>query len=1092
MVASRYRIVRFIARGGMGEVFEAEDLELGVRVALKTVRPDADEKAQAAERFKREIQLARQVTHPNVCRIFDLARHAGSSANDPGRDVLFLTMELLSGETLLDRIRRRGAMGTTEALPLVEQAAAALAAAHRVGVVHRDFKSSNVMLVPAGAEGELRAVVTDFGLARAAPGSASDASLTATAKILGTPAYMAPEQVEGKPVTAAADIYALGIVMYEMVTGRRPFVGDSSLAVAVKRLTEPPPSPRIHIPDLPSIWESVILTCLRRDPSERFAAAEDVPRALRGEKASLTLRLLAAARQRTRLVAVTAAAGLLLAGAAGYWASRRTASDASRPAAGASPGLSSRSRPVVAVLGFKDLAGRGDSAWLSAALSEMLATELNAGERIRVVPGENVARMKIDLSLKEGDELARDSLARVGGHLGADRVVVGSYVTIGAGDARRLRLDVRVQATSDGETLASFSETGSEEDLFDVVARAGSRLRAKLGAGELSESEAGALRASIPSSPQALRAYTEGLARLRVFDAVGARPLLEEAVRADPAHPLFHAALAEAWSALGYDARAREQAREAFDRSSGLSREERLAVEARYRETTKEWDRAVELHRTLWNFFPDNLEYGLRLASAEERAGKRKEALSTVEALRKLPAPDGQDPRIDLAEARTAYRTSDFARERAAAERAAAKAEARGARLVLAEARLEAGAAAAALGEPDRGMALYEEAQAIFLAAGDRSGLARTLTAMANVQYRRGNLAEAKGLFERSLAVHRETGNEYAVAWTLHSFANVLSDQSDLAGSRKVQEEALRIHRRIGDRGGEAGSLGNIANLLQYQGDLQGSRRLHEQALAIFRDVGEKGSAAIELNNIASVLAAQGDLKMAQSMFEQALAIKRETGNRSSIAFTLSDLGDLALARGELEQARKSYVEAARIREGLGQKPRATESRLALAAVDLEEGRGAGTEAVAREAAELFRNEKLEELEGIARLLLARALLLRHETDGARRAVGEASRLLAGSQDPATRLTLAIARARVDGASGGSAAGAGSLDRLAAASAEAGRMGHVALELEARLALAELETRAARPQARDRALALARDAKARGFGLIARKAAALV
>src|SRR5262245_911625 len=249
VVASRYRIVRFVARGGMGEVYEVLDLELGVRVALKTVRPDPGAGSHPAERFKREIQLARQVTHPNVCRIFDLVRHTRTSGPEAGREVLCLTMELLPGETLLDRLRRGGAMSTAEAQPIVEQLASALAAAHRVGVVHGDFKSANVMLVPGEGDGDVRAVVTDFGLARASARSTSD-DVTVTRRIVGTPAYMAPEQIEGKPVTAAADIYALGVVLYEMVTGRRPFVAEDSLAAAVKRLTEPPPSPRAHAPGL--------------------------------------------------------------------------------------------------------------------------------------------------------------------------------------------------------------------------------------------------------------------------------------------------------------------------------------------------------------------------------------------------------------------------------------------------------------------------------------------------------------------------------------------------------------------------------------------------------------------------------------------------------------------------------------------------------------------------------------------------------------------------------------------------------------------------------------------------------------------------
>jgi serine/threonine protein kinase/tetratricopeptide (TPR) repeat protein len=1087
LVAARYRIVRFIARGGMGEVYEAEDLELGVRVALKTVRPHTEDRSQVTERFKREIQLARQVTHPNVCRIFDLVRHTRTPPTEPERDVLCLTMEMLAGENLLDRLRRAGVMTTAEALPIVEQVASALAAAHRVGVVHRDFKSPNVMLVPA-ADGEVRAVVTDFGLARPSAGSTSGA-LTVTSKIIGTPAYMAPEQIEGKPVTAAADIYALGVVMYEMVTGHRPFAADDSLAMAVKRLTEPPPSPRVHTPGLHAIWEAVILTCLQRDPTQRFATADDVARALRGERLSATLRFPPAVRRKRRQIAGVAAALLILGGLAS-WAVWPRRSTEVRPADTAPPSVPTRARPAVAVFGFKDLGGRKEDAWLSSALSEMIANELAAGESIRVVSGDHVARMKLDLSLKDSDDLRPDRLSRVGAHLGADRVVVGSYLALGPATARRLRLDVRVQSASDGETLTSFNEAGSEAELFEIVSRAGSRLRTSLGAKDLSAEQAGALRASVPSSPQAARAYAEGLARLRVFDAVGARPLLEAAVRAEPVHPLFHAALAEAWSALGYDVAARGHAKEAFERASALSREERLTVEARYRETTKEWDRAVELYRSLWNFFPDNLEYGLRLAAAEERAGKRKEALDTVQALHRLPAPDGQDPRIDLVEARVAYRLSDFARQRMAAVRAAAKAEARGARLLMAEARLEQAEAAGSVGESDRALALHGEAQAIFAAAGDRSGVARSLIGMANVRYRRGDLDEAKTLYERGLAVHRETGNEFAVAWTLHGLANVLSERGDFAGSRRVQEQALAIHREIGDRGGEAGSLGNIASLLQYQGDLAGARRMHEQALAIFREVGEKGPAAIELNNIAVVLEAQGDLEGAQALLEEALAIKRETGNRSSVAFSLNELGGVASAQGDLAAARRHHEEAVRIREALGQKVRVAESRLALASLSIDEGRAAEAEPVAREMAEALRAEKMGDLEGSAWLVLARSLVAQGKADLAGPPAREASRLLSSSQDRTTRLFLAIAVARVDAAAGGPPAARVS-ERLEAAVAEAAAMGHVALELEARLALAEVEVRGGRPSGRDHAAQLEGDARAKGFGLVATKAAAL-
>ena len=170
VVASRFRIVRFLAQGGMGELYEAEDLELHERLALKTVLSKIAEDERSIQMFKREVHLARQVTHPNVCRIFDVFRHqppsaAGSETREP--DIIVLAMEFLNGETLADKLQRDGRLTTAEALPLARQMAAGLSAAHRAGVVHRDFKSLNVMLVkPATPDGELRAVITDFGLAK--------------------------------------------------------------------------------------------------------------------------------------------------------------------------------------------------------------------------------------------------------------------------------------------------------------------------------------------------------------------------------------------------------------------------------------------------------------------------------------------------------------------------------------------------------------------------------------------------------------------------------------------------------------------------------------------------------------------------------------------------------------------------------------------------------------------------------------------------------------------------------------------------------------------------------------------------------------
>ena len=287
-------MIRFVARGGMGEVYEAEDEELQERVAVKTARFENQQTAHDIERFRREIQLARKVTHPNVCRTFDVFRHGIHTEEAARTQILIVSMEWLEGETLNKRIRDAGRLSTTEAWPLVEQMCAGLGAAHRVGVVHRDFKSSNVMLVKSAAGGSagsgsgagaraetLRAVITDFGLAHAEEHDGG--TLTRMGDILGTPAYMAPEQIEGGAITPATDIYALGIVIYEMLTGSLPFAADTPLATAMKRLKQSAPSPRMHVPELDARWEMVVARCLERDPEQRFANTEEIVRALRGE-----------------------------------------------------------------------------------------------------------------------------------------------------------------------------------------------------------------------------------------------------------------------------------------------------------------------------------------------------------------------------------------------------------------------------------------------------------------------------------------------------------------------------------------------------------------------------------------------------------------------------------------------------------------------------------------------------------------------------------------------------------------------------------------------------------------------------------------
>jgi hypothetical protein len=275
-IAGRYLIIRLLGWGGLGEVYEARDLQLGELLAIKTLLPEIASDERAITRFKAEIQLARKVTNRHICRIFDL----GHDSSNPARPISFLSMELVAGETLSQRLRRHGPLSTAEARAIVDQIAEGLDAAHHAGVVHRDLKSSNVMLSPVES-GNTRVVITDFGLAQSLRRDEDGSEpLTGSGHIVGTPQYMSPEQLLGGEITEASDIYAFGIVMYEMLTGKRPFEDRDPVAAVAHRLNQPVISPRVLNPGIDLKWEAAILKCLARHPRDRFQSAGAAVRAI--------------------------------------------------------------------------------------------------------------------------------------------------------------------------------------------------------------------------------------------------------------------------------------------------------------------------------------------------------------------------------------------------------------------------------------------------------------------------------------------------------------------------------------------------------------------------------------------------------------------------------------------------------------------------------------------------------------------------------------------------------------------------------------------------------------------------------------------
>ncbi|MEM8930095.1 MAG: protein kinase [Acidobacteriota bacterium] len=270
VLAKRFRVVRFRGSGGLGEGYQADDLVLGESVALKVMRAEGTSELDR-RRLRREVQLARRVTHRNICRIFDLIQHDDEAT---GLALDLVSMELIDGGNLTDEIAL-GPMDVSVALPIVRQIARGLNAAHSLGIVHRDLKPGNIML--ATETDGLRVAITDFGVARQiGAASGRETALTQEGRLIGTPAYMAPEQLAGEATSPATDIFSLGILLYEMLSGKLPFSGESVWQVAIQRLTHPPTPLETHLPTLDDEILGLVERCLQRDPARRFQSAPEL------------------------------------------------------------------------------------------------------------------------------------------------------------------------------------------------------------------------------------------------------------------------------------------------------------------------------------------------------------------------------------------------------------------------------------------------------------------------------------------------------------------------------------------------------------------------------------------------------------------------------------------------------------------------------------------------------------------------------------------------------------------------------------------------------------------------------------------------
>jgi serine/threonine protein kinase/predicted ATPase len=987
-VAERYVVRRLLGRGGAGEVYEVLDEELSVTMALKIIAHVGGTDA-ALQRLKLEGILAREVWHPNVCRVYDLARHGRDDSS-----VWFLTMERLRGRTLADRLRDRGRLPLAEALPLVEQMAAGLGAAHEAGVVHRDFKPTNVMLVER--DGGEQAVVTDFGTARASSGRTDpDALPRAAFSVVGTPAYMAPEQVRGEEAGPAADIYALGVVLYELATGKLPFSGATSLEIAMSRLSHDPPSPRHLRPDLDERWESVILRCLERESGRRFAGVEDVASALAGRapaRAADPVEQVARVRntlpvERDPFVGreeelerlgkhLSETQVVTLWGAGGMGKTRLAVHH----------GWRTVSQWPGGVL-YCDVAQARDLDGIARTVAGPLGIELGKGDPLAQLGRAMAGRGRCLVILDNFEQVARLAEATIGvwaRAAPASRFLVTSRERLEPG---------AVQALVEVEPLPL--EQGA--DLFAARAR---RLRPGIG-----------LEAAAAESVRSIVELVEGMplaielaaARVRVMDVeaiaarmrrrfqllTGGRGARHETLEVTIEGSLELLAPWEqaAWAQCGVfeGGFTLEAAQDVLDLSAWpdapwvvdviqslvdksllrtwVPRAEagEAAPEARFGmfETLREYARST-LARAGTSAGASG---GDAARATEERHGRSYARFGTQAAVDRLDRHGGMALRHEL---RREFENLIVAFRRALArgDDATAVATCAAAAHVLfvrgpleTAVRLGREALERVRGPEHRARILYvlgwaelfsghiAEAEADLVAAigawrelGDRIQEGVAVGTLAVLEMNLGRTSEAFTHFGYELAVARELGNRVREGIVLNNLGECVRRQGRMHEASDHFRNALSVCREVGNRRVEGIILTNLGQQHRRQGRLEEARADLEAAIAIARELGSRVSEGLALNSLGNVQFERGDLDSAGALFHAALNLHRETGARRNEANTIGNLGFLYIEQGRLDDARAQFEAALAIFRELADPVSEGEALEALGSLHLRQG----------------------------------------------------------------------------------------------------------------------------------------------------------
>ena len=618
--AGRYQIIEELGKGGMGKVYRALDKELNEEIALKLIKPEIAHDKKTVERFKREIKLARKISHKSVGRMHELMEDKG---------IRFITMEYVPGEDLKSFIRRSGQLAVGTTIRITKQVCEGLAEAHQLGIIHRDLKPNNIII---DKEGNAR--IMDFGIARSMKGK----GITGAGMMIGTPEYMSPEQVEAKEVDQRSDVYSLGIILYEMATGRLPFEADTPFAVGVKQKSEIPAPPKEFNPQMPDDLSQVILKCLEKDKENRYQSArevclelEKIEKGLPTTETKIPTRKPLTSKEITvsfsvkkLLIPSFVLIAIIIAVLVIWrpWASER-----------ASPLPSGK--PSLAVVYFENNTGDESLDHWRKALCELLIADLTQSRYIRVLSSDRLLDILSDLEQIEARSFSSKILQQVAARGGSTHILRGSYTKAG----EQFRINAILQEASNMEPIGSDRIEGrGEESFLSMVDELTRKIKThfKLSEEEIAEDIDEDVEKITTSSPEALKYYIDGRKYHLTRSYERSIELMEKAVDIDPDFAMAYRSMSDSYGNIGYTPQRNLYMEMALELSDRLPAKERYLIEGDYYSfSEKTLGKAIGAYKQLLELYPDDPIGNHHIAIRYSSVGDKQKAVEHYEINRK-------------------------------------------------------------------------------------------------------------------------------------------------------------------------------------------------------------------------------------------------------------------------------------------------------------------------------------------------------------------------------------------------------------------------------------------------------------------------